>query len=52
MAARSATLKPSVVVVLVEVDMLVLSLSPGGLVTVVRHAAAMTVDGASCSSMD
>src|SRR4051795_10069263 len=39
MAARSAALKPSVVVVLVWVDMLVLSLSPGGLVTVVRRAA-------------
>ena len=36
MAARSAALKPSAVVVLVEVDMLVLFPSPGDLVTVGR----------------
>src|SRR3954462_10825864 len=39
MAARSAALKPWVVLVLVEVDMLVLSPAPGGLVTVVRREA-------------
>src|SRR3954463_10674162 len=38
-AACSAALKPSVVVVLVSVDMLVLSPSPGGLLTVVRREA-------------
>src|SRR3954447_18071787 len=38
-AARSAAVKPSVVFVLVWVDMLVLSPSPGGLLTVVRREA-------------
>src|SRR3954452_24590436 len=38
-AARSAALKPLLLVVLVWVDMLVLSPVPGGLVTVVRREA-------------
>jgi hypothetical protein len=41
-----------VVFVLVWVDMLVLSPSRSGLVTVVRARLALTVDGASCSSTD
>jgi hypothetical protein len=39
MAARSAGLKPSLVFVLVWMDMVLLFPSPGGLVTVVRREA-------------